>query len=80
MNELVTSVDASKELAGILDETAGAAWLAQISNPVWDNAINAHDWRCNVPPEIQEIWGLLSIEARMVAYFLALDLALRAGD
>ena len=73
MTESVTDVAVGQRLAAILDEvTNGADWLAEIATPNWGRN---HGWTNYVPSEIQGLWLVLPLESRMVAFFLATDLA-----
>jgi hypothetical protein len=45
--------------------------ISIITNPDWSHSEAEHDWRQEIYPSMRRIWGLLSLETRIVAYMLA---------
>ncbi len=46
-----------------------------ISNPQWEKRNRVHDWRTYIPKELQDVWYDLSSDARIVAYYMAKEMA-----
>lgn len=46
-----------------------------ITNPKWEEAGRVLDWRNYIPLELQRIWDKLSIESRIIAFYLADSMA-----
>lgn len=49
--------------------------VSMLHAPDWEHAGKTHDWRNSVPNELEEIWGNLSMEARLIAYIYSEDIA-----
>jgi hypothetical protein len=46
-------------------------FLELVANPQWGKAHRTNDWRNHVPDAVAERWADLSLEARLVAYLIA---------
>lgn len=55
------------KLIDILGEFSAEAILS----PEWENKGRVHDWRNYIPKALQGIWGDLSYDAQVIAYYLA---------
>jgi hypothetical protein len=45
--------------------------LEKILVPEWGKATKVHDWRNHVPDHIKNNWSVISLESKMIAYFMA---------
>ena len=46
-----------------------------ILQPKWDEAYRVADWRNYIPIELQRMWDKLSIESRIITFYLAETMA-----
>lgn len=59
------------KLKSIISEYTAEAIL----NPEWENAGRVNDWRNYIPEKLQEIWNDLSCDAKIIAYYMADEMA-----
>lgn len=58
-----------------LANTLGFSATKNILNPEWGNNDRVHDWRNYISTQLQDIWNELSLDARIVAYYIAKNIA-----
>lgn len=46
-----------------------------LNNPQWENTQRIHDWRNYIPQEIRKLWDSLSEDSKMMAYYIAEEVA-----
>ena len=49
--------------------------LQNIKHPRWELTDRVHDWRNYIPIELQDLWGKLSSDVRIAAYYMAVKQA-----
>lgn len=58
-----------------LVNTLGFSVTKNILNPEWENIGRVHDWRNYISTQLRGIWSELSLDARIVAYYIAEEIA-----
>lgn len=49
--------------------------LAAVENPCWEDRQKVHDWRNHVPDAMRRWWNELHLDAKIVAYIMAEEIA-----